>query len=432
MNFILAIPLPVRLAVLFVLGAAVGAAINWAAYRLAYHARAISPWSSPAAGAARRRWLDRVPILGWFGLRRESTLHGDGFWIRPLLVELVSAAGLAVLYVWQTQQAPLVVAGVGPVQPPPADFLTGNLPLVAHLRFVGHTVLIALMLAASLIDLDEKTIPDSITVPGTLVGLALAFAYPWSLAPANGFIIDARLHVDFLTLAAPGNFPEELTGLPLAGGLAAALACWTIWCGGLLPRYWNARRGWGLAVRVFWHRLSRQRVTYAVVVLSLAGGAAIVWAAARAGDARWAALLTALLGMWAGGGIIWAVRFIGAVALGREAMGFGDVTLMSMIGAFVGWQACLIIFFLAPFFGLAFAVVGWLVNREREIPYGPFLCAAALCAILGWASLWFRTAGVFGLGWIVPALVAGALVLLGVLLFAYRVVAELIVGSRGN
>ena len=34
-------------------------------------------------------------------------------------------------------------------------------------------------------------------------------------------------------------------------------------------------------------------------------------------------------------------------------MGFGDVNLMGMIGAFMGWQAAVLTFFLAPFFGLA-------------------------------------------------------------------------------
>ena len=42
--------------------------------------------------------------------------------------------------------------------------------------------------------------------------------------------------------------------------------------------------------------------------------------------------------------------------LRREAMGFGDVTLMAMIGAFLGWQAAVLTFFLGPFFGLAHAL----------------------------------------------------------------------------
>ena len=41
---------------------------------------------------------------------------------------------------------------------------------------LAHLVLISLMLVASLIDADEKIIPDAITVPGTLLGLLLAAA----------------------------------------------------------------------------------------------------------------------------------------------------------------------------------------------------------------------------------------------------------------
>ena len=55
-------------------------------------------------------------------------------------------------------------------------------------------------------------------------------------------------------------------------------------------------------------------------------------------------------------GLTWSVRFLGTLAFRREAMGFGDVTLMAMIGAFLGWQAAVLTFFLAPFFGLAHAL----------------------------------------------------------------------------
>ena len=52
-----------------------------------------------------------------------------------------------------------------------------------HCQYFAHATLIALMLAASLIDADEKTIPDAITVPGALLGLLLAAVCPWSLLP---------------------------------------------------------------------------------------------------------------------------------------------------------------------------------------------------------------------------------------------------------
>ena len=93
MNAILSIPLEIRLAVVFVLGSCVGAAANWAIYALAWHPRPISPWSRPDPSAPPRRLWDRLPIVGWLGLRREAALHGSGFWVRPMLVEVLTGVG---------------------------------------------------------------------------------------------------------------------------------------------------------------------------------------------------------------------------------------------------------------------------------------------------------------------------------------------------
>ena len=81
MNWILDIPIEVRVTVLFLLGAALGSLANLAAYRLAWNKRPISPLSAPDPIAPPRHWFDRVPIFGWLGLWRETALHGRGFWI---------------------------------------------------------------------------------------------------------------------------------------------------------------------------------------------------------------------------------------------------------------------------------------------------------------------------------------------------------------
>jgi leader peptidase (prepilin peptidase)/N-methyltransferase len=107
-----------------------------------------------------------------------------------------------------------------------------------------------------------------------------------------------------------------------------------------------------------------------------------------------------IVGLLVGGGLTWFVRVSGSLALRREAMGFGDVTLMAMIGAFVGWQAAVLTFFFAPFFGIAHAV--WklgqyiakalsgrqLSSADREIPFGPYLSMAAVVLVLTWPWLW--------------------------------------------
>ena len=112
------------------------------------------------------------------------------------------------------------------------------------------------------------------------------------------------------------------------------------------------------------------------------------------------AMKIGLVGWAVGGGLIWAIRIFGRLAFRREAMGFGDVTLMAMIGAFLGWQATILIPFLASILGLAHALVKlvgligkWISGRsisgaDREIPFGPYLSMAALLLLFTWPRLW--------------------------------------------
>ncbi len=115
---------------------------------------------------------------------------------------------------------------------------------------------------------------------------------------------------------------------------------------------------------------------------------------------HWDGFWVGAIGLVVGGGITQSVRLLGTFALRREAMGFGDVTLMAMIGAYLGWQVAVLTFFIAPFFGLAQALskivvyFGKLVSgrkatsADREIPFGPYLSMAALLMLLSWPWFW--------------------------------------------
>jgi leader peptidase (prepilin peptidase)/N-methyltransferase len=120
--------------------------------------------------------------------------------------------------------------------------------------------------------------------------------------------------------------------------------------------------------------------------------------------------------MAVGGGIIWCVRILGTWVLRREAMGFGDATLMAMIGAFLGWQPTLFIFFIAPFAGLVLGIFRGIFRLGREMPYGPFLCLATVVVVVRWRPIWERTEVLFIPGFLVPVVIAVCLVLLIVLL----------------
>jgi len=418
--WILAIPIEFRLAGLFLAGLCLGSLANLGAYRLAWRPRAISPWSRPDPNAPRRRWLDRVPVIGWLGLRRESPLYGPGFWVRPMLVEVAFGAGCAALYWWEVVQRGLEPSLLG--LPPGVAALV---PTVAqadlHARFAVHVVLFWLMLAASLIDVDEKTIPDAITVPGTLLGLLAAALYPWSMLPVLSFIPGVWPKSGFLNVTFPNDWPGWMSGFPHLGSLVLGFGCWWLWCVALMPRTWYARHGWRRALGLCVARLRRDPATRTATAVGLFGSAAITAVWAWGSPAAWVGLLSALVGMAGSGGLVWLVRIIGRATLGREAMGFGDVTLMAMMGAFLGWQTCLVIFFLAPLAGLAVGLAMLVLRQGREIPYGPFLCLAGAGAILWWAKVWEAIEPPLQvLGPLVPLFVVFCLALMAVLLGLWR------------
>ena len=97
---------------------------------------------------------------------------------------------------------------------------------------------------------------------------------------------------------------------------------------------------------------------------------------------RSTALLRSFLGILAGGGSIYLTGLIGNAIFKKETMGGGDVKLMAMVGAFIGWKLALLTFFIAPFFGSAVGIVLKIRKGESLIPYGPFLSLATLVSIV--------------------------------------------------
>ena len=80
-----------------------------------------------------------------------------------------------------------------------------------------------------------------------------------------------------------------------------------------------------------------------------------------------------LWGYFVGCAVVWATRILGTLGFGKEAMGLGDVHLMGAAGAIVGPFFATIAFFIAPFFGIVWAVYQMFFAKTRQIPYGPFL-----------------------------------------------------------
>ena len=224
-----------------------------------------------------------------------------------MFIELTFGAGLAALYWWEVTE------------------LGWDISL-----FCSHAILFGLMMIATFIDLDEKTIPDFITVPGTIIALLFAAFLPDSLLPVP------PLPLSPILTTTPFDWPDWLNGTQ---GLAGGLACWFGWCLALVPRTVYFRRGIGKGLQYLVASMMRHPLSKWIGLMSLIGAVCIllIWRG-MADSLNWQTLLSSLIAMAAVGGFVWSIRIVTSGVMGMEAMGFGDVTLMAMVGAFLGWQ----------------------------------------------------------------------------------------------
>ena len=94
------------------------------------------------------------------------------------------------------------------------------------------------------------------------------------------------------------------------------------------------------------------------------------------------AVACSALGIVAGGGVIWLVGVLGTLAFKKDAMGFGDVKLLAMIGGYVGWKGVLLALFAGCLAGAVIGVGIKLVTKDSYIPFGPFLALGAVVVVL--------------------------------------------------
>jgi leader peptidase (prepilin peptidase)/N-methyltransferase len=138
----------------------------------------------------------------------------------------------------------------------------------------------------------------------------------------------------------------------------------------------------------FEHQLIPDTVSFGGLAIGLLSG--IAHPALFHTISRKAAFLNSLAGAAAGALSIYVISVLGTMMFRKKlkqinedsAMGFGDVKFLAMIGAFLGWQKVLLVFFLAPFFGAAVGLIAKIKYKAETIPYGPYLSLAAIVAML--------------------------------------------------
>ncbi len=374
-------------------GACVGSFLNVVIYRLPAGQSVISPPSHDPETGQRLSWWENIPLVSWVMLRGRSRYTGKRISVQYPLVELagaVLAGGLFwVCYAtpWREAMFALGWSQTWPVFLVQAVLLWGllastvvdyryyiiplevpwvctavavvGLPLGVALGGVSES---ALWLASEFQPVIPAVGPVGVGVAaGGAAGLALALAGLWRGWIPRSFVVaedDIRNTSDdpdeFLVHPHPRRevIKEFLfVGFPLLGMSVGALVA-HYWALGVLLAPDAAVVG-GAAV---------QPVVEVPAWLSVLGGS--------------------VCGYLAGAGAIWGTRILGTLGFGKEAMGLGDVHLLGAVGAVVGAFDVTLVFFVAPFIGLAMTAVLALVSiarpgKMRAIPYGPYLAAAA-------------------------------------------------------
>jgi leader peptidase (prepilin peptidase)/N-methyltransferase len=231
-----------------VVGVCVGSFLNVCIYRLPRGQSLASPPSRCPHCERPLRWYHNIPIVSWVALRGRCAHCQAPISIQYPVIELVTAL-VWLLIVWMT----------------PVGWLLAS-------RLVLATALIVLFM----IDLEHQLLPNVITLPGIVVGLA------------------------FSVVAPPG---------PAA----------------------------------------------------------------------------ALLGALLGGGVLYAIAAAYYLLRKEEGMGMGDVKMLAMVGAFLGWRAVLLTLVLSSFAGAVIGVVMMGLQKgsmRYALPFGTFLAVGALLAML--------------------------------------------------
>jgi leader peptidase (prepilin peptidase) / N-methyltransferase len=106
-------------------------------------------------------------------------------------------------------------------------------------------------------------------------------------------------------------------------------------------------------------------------------------------------LTNGVIGLIVGGGILWLLAWASPYLFGKEGMGGGDIKLLGMIGAFLGWKPALMTIMVGSFLGSLVGITliaARIIRREDYIPFGPFLVCGALVALFFGESIlnWYQ------------------------------------------
>jgi len=359
---------------LFTFGCCVGSFLNVVIYRLPRDKSIITPPSACPACGKRIRFYDNIPLVSWLVLGRKCRYCKVPISPRYFVIELFTGLLFVALFIVYFRTG--LRAGIGP-------FLGGG-----WLIYLVSLILLAAFTAASAIDLQFWVIPLSICWFVTAAGLIGSAVGVYIIHPS---LIRAY---SLLPSASAG------TGSLAIGALAGLAVSWILLATGLIKRSYESDTASKPSYESpatnheprINHRLEACKEVIFLLPIIICSAAAFWIIKETASVNKWwldfaqrpiiAGLLGSLWGYFVGCGIVWATRILGTLTFGKEAMGLGDVHLMGAAGAVIGSVFVVVAFFVAPFFGLAWAGFQMFFRKTRQIPYGPFLSLAVFAVMI--------------------------------------------------
>jgi len=384
----------IRLIFIFAIGACMGSFLNVVVYRLPRGESLVFPPSHCPHCGRSIRWYDNIPLLSYLLLGRRCRFCKATISPRYFFVEAATAVLVTGLYVCYY----LLDVRDG------AGAFARSWPM-----YIAHAALLCGLLACSLADITHWIVLTEVCWAVALIGGLSAVYRPHPFMPTistttaaiavgagvgllaamgfrrKGWILESFLDVEDIPIASASR-PKE-SRLQEPGG----------------PKQGPASEGKITSVAITRaHGVNPRReilreALFLLPALVLAAGAyALVakvpgigqkWqtladASSSPVGARVNGLLSSLTGFLVGGLWIWGARILGTLAFGKEAMGRGDIHIMAAVGAVTGWAVPSVAFFVAPFFGLIFALYLLVSRNQRELPYGPWLALASVGLML--------------------------------------------------
>ena len=353
----------------FIIGASIGSFLNVVIYRLPRSISVNKPRRSfcPSCNYKIPFYLN-IPIVSWLILLGKCRNCSAKVSIRYLFVELI--AGVLFLICWLIYALPL----------------SGQFQVTYYLVLPGW-LLISLLVSASLIDHEHQIIPDGLNIIGIISGLIFALIFP--LVPVNIMGIDSFFNSYEITW-----YKSFVISL-LSGAFGFLIIYSVVFLGKIAfgtkvlsknkSTRWSIIEGEENPILLFDGQeinfedlffVGTEKLVFECQKFDLNGDKIITDRVNVFYDRMDYNNESIAISDWVSVG-----GKSGKITYHREAMGFGDVKYMAMIGVFIGWKGILFTLFTASIIGTVLSLPGKILNSDNalnRIPFGPFLSLGAL------------------------------------------------------